>query len=71
MWASGHSAATVKRAAHGYEPTRDPVHLSCVNPTHRRARWRATVSAAASPETANTTSFNTAPVESRVASILD
>jgi hypothetical protein len=23
MWASGHSAATVKRAAHGYEPTRD------------------------------------------------
>jgi hypothetical protein len=22
-WASGHSAATVKRAAHGYEPTRD------------------------------------------------
>jgi hypothetical protein len=22
MWASGHSAATVKRAAHGYEPTR-------------------------------------------------
>jgi hypothetical protein len=21
MWASGHSAATVKRAAHGYEPT--------------------------------------------------
>jgi hypothetical protein len=20
MWASGHSAATVKRAAHGYEP---------------------------------------------------
>jgi hypothetical protein len=23
MWASGHSAATVKRAAHGYEPTRE------------------------------------------------
>jgi hypothetical protein len=22
MWASGHSAATVKRAAHGYEPAR-------------------------------------------------
>jgi hypothetical protein len=22
MWASGHSAATVKRAAHGHEPTR-------------------------------------------------
>jgi hypothetical protein len=22
MWASGHSAATIKRAAHGYEPTR-------------------------------------------------
>jgi hypothetical protein len=22
-WASGHSAATVKRAAHGYEPTRE------------------------------------------------
>jgi hypothetical protein len=23
MWASGHSAATVKRDAHGYEPTRE------------------------------------------------
>jgi hypothetical protein len=23
MWAGGHSAATVKRAAHGYEPTRE------------------------------------------------
>jgi hypothetical protein len=23
MWASGHSAATVKRAAHGYESTRE------------------------------------------------
>jgi hypothetical protein len=23
MWASGHSAATVKRASHGYEPTRE------------------------------------------------
>jgi hypothetical protein len=23
MWASGHAAATVKRAAHGYEPTRE------------------------------------------------
>jgi hypothetical protein len=23
MWASGHSAAAVKRAAHGYEPTRE------------------------------------------------
>jgi hypothetical protein len=23
MWASGHSAATAKRAAHGYEPTRE------------------------------------------------
>jgi hypothetical protein len=23
MWASGHSAATIKRAAHGYEPTRE------------------------------------------------
>jgi hypothetical protein len=23
MWASGHSAATVKRRAHGYEPTRE------------------------------------------------
>jgi hypothetical protein len=23
MWASGHSAATVKRAAHGHEPTRE------------------------------------------------
>jgi hypothetical protein len=23
MWASGHSAATVKRATHGYEPTRE------------------------------------------------
>jgi len=23
MWATGHSAATVKRAAHGYEPTRE------------------------------------------------
>jgi hypothetical protein len=23
MWASGHSADSVKRAAHGYEPTRD------------------------------------------------
>jgi hypothetical protein len=23
MWASGHSAATVKRAAHGYEPSRE------------------------------------------------
>jgi hypothetical protein len=23
MWASGHSAATVKRAANGYEPTRE------------------------------------------------
>ena len=23
MWASGHSGATVKRAAHGYEPTRE------------------------------------------------
>ena len=23
MWASGHSAATVKRAAHGYEATRE------------------------------------------------
>jgi hypothetical protein len=23
MWASGHSAATVARAAHGYEPTRE------------------------------------------------
>ena len=23
MWASGHSAGTVKRAAHGYEPTRE------------------------------------------------
>jgi hypothetical protein len=23
MWASGHSAATVKRAADGYEPTRE------------------------------------------------
>jgi hypothetical protein len=23
MWASGHSAGTVKRAAHGYEPTHE------------------------------------------------
>jgi hypothetical protein len=23
MWATGHSAATVARAAHGYEPTRE------------------------------------------------
>jgi hypothetical protein len=23
MWASGHSAATIKRARHGYEPTRE------------------------------------------------
>jgi hypothetical protein len=23
MWASGHSADSVKRAAHGYEPTRE------------------------------------------------
>jgi hypothetical protein len=23
MWASGHSAATIKRAVHGYEPTRE------------------------------------------------
>jgi hypothetical protein len=23
MWASGHSAATMKRAGHGYEPTRE------------------------------------------------
>ena len=23
MWANGHSAATVKRASHGYEPTRE------------------------------------------------
>jgi hypothetical protein len=23
MWASGHSAATIRRAAHGYEPTRE------------------------------------------------
>ena len=23
MWASGHSAATIKRAAHGYETTRE------------------------------------------------
>jgi hypothetical protein len=28
MWASGHSAATVKRAAHGYEPTREAVTQS-------------------------------------------
>jgi hypothetical protein len=25
MWASGHSADSVKRAAHGYEPTREAV----------------------------------------------
>jgi hypothetical protein len=25
MWASGHSTATVKRAAHGYEATREAV----------------------------------------------
>jgi hypothetical protein len=23
MWASGYSAATIERAAHGYEPTRE------------------------------------------------
>jgi hypothetical protein len=23
MWASGHSADSIKRAAHGYEPTRE------------------------------------------------
>jgi len=28
MWASGHSAATVKRAAHGYEPTREAAMAS-------------------------------------------
>jgi hypothetical protein len=28
MWASGHSPATVKRAAHGYEPTREAASTS-------------------------------------------
>jgi hypothetical protein len=29
MWASGHSAATVKRAAHGYEPTHEAAMAGC------------------------------------------
>jgi hypothetical protein len=34
MWASGHSAATVKRAAHGYEPTREAAMAAFAK------RWR-------------------------------
>jgi hypothetical protein len=41
MWASGHSAGTVARAAHGYEPTREAamkVSRSLGKPLERRLR---------------------------------
>jgi hypothetical protein len=39
MWASGHSAATVKRAAHGYEPTREAA-MGAFAKSWRKARAR-------------------------------
>jgi hypothetical protein len=33
MWASGHSAAAVKRAAHGYDPTREAAMAAFANRT--------------------------------------
>jgi hypothetical protein len=35
MWASGHSATTVKRAAHGYEPTREAAMQAFARSWHR------------------------------------
>ena len=35
MWASGHSAATVKRAAHGYEPTPESAMQAFARSWHR------------------------------------
>ena len=37
MWASGHSAATVKRAAHGYEPTREAAMAAFAKSWRRQA----------------------------------
>jgi hypothetical protein len=36
MWASGHSAATVKRAAHCYEPTREDAMNAFSRSWHRQ-----------------------------------
>jgi hypothetical protein len=36
IWASGHSAATVKRAAHGYEPTREAAMAAFAKSWRRR-----------------------------------
>src|SRR5262245_46801199 len=38
MWASGHSAATIKRAAHGYEPTREAA-MAAFAKSWRRESW--------------------------------
>jgi hypothetical protein len=42
MWASGHSAATVKRAAHGYEATREAAMAAFAK--SRRCSAKATTS---------------------------
>jgi hypothetical protein len=37
MWASGHSADSVARAAHGYEPTREAAMAAFARSWHREA----------------------------------
>jgi hypothetical protein len=44
MWASGHSAATVKRAAHGYEPTREAAMAAFAK------SWRRTLPLSGKPD---------------------
>jgi hypothetical protein len=36
MWANGHSAATIKRARHGYEPTREAAMQAFARSWRRR-----------------------------------
>jgi hypothetical protein len=54
MWASGHSAATVKRAAHGYEPTREAAMAAFAKSLARKPGARE------SPSSRKTTPDNTA-----------
>jgi hypothetical protein len=44
MWASGHSAATIKRAAHGYEPTREAAMAALAR------SWRGTLPLSGKPD---------------------
>jgi len=49
MWASGHSAATVKRAAHGYEPTREAAMAAFAKRAGAEAKGSRSLARSSSP----------------------